>query len=166
MNDLDLEMELNLHNEINEAIMEEDVMDLRAKLEAIDIPSTPKEKRKSRFQGNWRIAAASMILLWVNRLNPAGCIDPQQLSCTNFQMHGGKTKTTTCTALQRLNHPSKRTYPGCCNLLERLLISPCTERVSPQTHPIGRADWVEKAQYFVKHLQRQRATGIGHAGPL
>ena len=111
-------------------------------------------------------AAASMILLWVNRLNPAGCIDPQQLSCTNFQMHGGKTKTTTCTALQRLNHPSKRTCPGCCNLLERLLISPCTERVSPQTHPIGRADRVEKAQYFVKHLQRQRATGIGHAGPL
>ena len=62
MDDLDLEMELSLHNEINEAIMEEDVMDLRAKLEAIDTPTTPQEKRKTRFQGNWRIAAASMIL--------------------------------------------------------------------------------------------------------
>lgn len=62
MDDLDLEMELNLHNEINEAIMEEDVMDLRAKLEAIDIPSTNKEKRKIRFQGKLKIAAASMIL--------------------------------------------------------------------------------------------------------
>jgi len=62
MDDLDLEMELNLHNEINEAIMEEDVMDLRAKLEAIDIPTTHKEKRKIRFQSKWGIAAASMIL--------------------------------------------------------------------------------------------------------
>jgi len=61
MDDLDLEMELNLHNEINDAIMEEDVMELRSKLEAIDIP-TPKEKRKVRFQGKWRIAAASLIL--------------------------------------------------------------------------------------------------------
>ncbi|MCZ4693670.1 hypothetical protein DWB61_00175 [Ancylomarina euxinus] len=61
MDDLDLEMELNLHNEINEAIMEEDVMELRSKLEAIDIPA-PIEKRKARFQGKWRIAAASMIL--------------------------------------------------------------------------------------------------------
>lgn len=63
MNDLDLEMELNLHSEINEAIMEEDVMELRAKLEVIDIPTTPAEKRKVKFQGKSRIAAASMILL-------------------------------------------------------------------------------------------------------
>ena len=62
MDDLDLEMELNLHSEINEAIMEEDVMDLRAKLEAIDIPVTHKEKRKIRFHGKWRLAAASMIV--------------------------------------------------------------------------------------------------------
>lgn len=62
MNDLDLEMELNLHNEVNKAIMEEDVMDLRAKLEAIDIPSTNQEKRKVRFQSKLKIAAASMIL--------------------------------------------------------------------------------------------------------
>ncbi|WP_372645933.1 tol-pal system YbgF family protein [Ancylomarina sp.] len=61
MDDLDLEMELNLHNEINEAIMEEDVMELRSKLEAIDI-LTPDVKRKVKFQGKWRIAAASMIL--------------------------------------------------------------------------------------------------------
>lgn len=62
MDDLDLEMELNLHTEINEAIMEEDVMELRAKLEAIDVPASPEAKRKSRFQSNWRIAAASMII--------------------------------------------------------------------------------------------------------
>jgi len=62
MDDLDLEMELNLHKEINEAIMEEDVMDLRSKLEAIEIPSTTEEKRKMKFHGKWRIAAASMIL--------------------------------------------------------------------------------------------------------
>ncbi len=62
MDDLDLEMELNLHNEINEAIMEEDVMDLRAKLEAIDIPKTPQEKRTKIFHHKWRLAAASMIL--------------------------------------------------------------------------------------------------------
>ncbi|RXQ95094.1 hypothetical protein EO244_08580 [Ancylomarina salipaludis] len=62
MDDLDLEMELNLHSEINEAIMEDDVMELRSKLEAIDIPTTPEEKRKAKFHGKWRIAAASMIL--------------------------------------------------------------------------------------------------------
>lgn len=62
MDDLDLEMELNLHNEINEAIMEEDVMELRAKLEAIDPPTTPEEKRARKFHGKWKIVAASMML--------------------------------------------------------------------------------------------------------
>ena len=62
MDDLDLEMELNLHAEINEAIMEEDIMDLRSKLEAMEIPSTTEEKRRVKFHGKWRIAAASMIL--------------------------------------------------------------------------------------------------------
>lgn len=62
MDDLDLKMELNLHTEINEAIMEEDIMDLRSKLKAIEIPSTTEEKRKMKFHGKWRIAAASMIL--------------------------------------------------------------------------------------------------------
>jgi len=63
MDDLDLEMELNLHNEINEAIMEDDIMDLRSKLEAIDIPTTHEEKRKIKFLSKWRVAAASMTLL-------------------------------------------------------------------------------------------------------
>ena len=50
MDDLDLEMELNLHSEINEAILEEDIMELRSKLEAIDIPTTADQKRRIRFQ--------------------------------------------------------------------------------------------------------------------
>ncbi len=64
MDDLDLEMELNLHKEIDEAIMEDDVMELRSKLEAIDIPSTPIRRRKVKYSSKWRIAAASMIILF------------------------------------------------------------------------------------------------------
>ncbi len=49
LEDSELQMELDLHMEVNEAIMEQDVMDLRAKLEAIEIPSNPTQKRKLKF---------------------------------------------------------------------------------------------------------------------
>lgn len=63
LDDSDLQMELDLHQEIDEAIMENDIMNLRSKLEAIETPSTPTEKRKFKFLTKWNIAAASLALL-------------------------------------------------------------------------------------------------------
>ncbi|MFA8433923.1 MAG: hypothetical protein ACEPOZ_05355 [Marinifilaceae bacterium] len=63
LDDSDLQMELDLHEEINMAIMEDDVMDLRAKLEAIEPPASDKKRRLSLFLGKWQLAAASLILM-------------------------------------------------------------------------------------------------------
>ncbi|MFA9371701.1 MAG: tol-pal system YbgF family protein [Labilibaculum antarcticum] len=63
LEDLDLQMELDLHTEVNDAIMEQDVMDLRSKLEAIETPHNPAEKRKLKFLTKWNITAASLALV-------------------------------------------------------------------------------------------------------
>ena len=63
LDDSDLQMELDLHQEIDEAIMETDIMDLRSKLEAIETPTNPSKKRKLKFLTKWNIAAASLALL-------------------------------------------------------------------------------------------------------
>lgn len=63
LDDSDLQMELDLHQEIDEAIMETDIMDLRSKLEAIETPPTPSRKRKLKFLTKWNIAAASLALI-------------------------------------------------------------------------------------------------------
>lgn len=63
LDDSDLQMELDLHMEVNEAIMEQDVMDLRSKLEAINTPPNPARKRKLKFLTKWNIAAASLALI-------------------------------------------------------------------------------------------------------
>ncbi len=63
LDDSDLQMDLDLHREVNEAIMEEDIMDLRNKLEAIETPPNPTQKRKLKFLTKWNIAAASLALL-------------------------------------------------------------------------------------------------------
>ncbi|MCT4603817.1 MAG: hypothetical protein N4A59_13080 [Marinifilum sp.] len=62
LDDPDLQMELDLHQEIDEAIMENDVMDLRNKLEAIEIPPKEEEKRKFKYLTKWNIVAASLAL--------------------------------------------------------------------------------------------------------
>lgn len=63
LDDSDLQMELDLHKGIDEAIVESDIMDLRSKLEAIETPPTPSQKRKFKFLTSWNIAAASLALL-------------------------------------------------------------------------------------------------------
>jgi tetratricopeptide (TPR) repeat protein len=63
LNDSDLQMELDLQREVNEAILEEDVMDLRNKLEAIETPPSPIQKQKMKFLTKWNLAAASLALL-------------------------------------------------------------------------------------------------------
>lgn len=63
LEDLNLQMELDLHKEVNEAIMEQDVMDLRSKLEAIKTPPNPAQKRKLKFLTKWNITAASLALV-------------------------------------------------------------------------------------------------------
>lgn len=63
LDDSDLQMDLDLHMEVNQAIMEEDVMDLRNKLEAIETPPSPTQKRKFKFLTKWNITAASLALL-------------------------------------------------------------------------------------------------------
>lgn len=63
LDDEDLQMELDLHSEVDEAIMEEDIMDLRCKLEAIETPPNPTQKRKLKFLTKWNIAAASLALV-------------------------------------------------------------------------------------------------------
>lgn len=63
LDDPDLQMDLDFHKEVNEAIMETDIMDLRNKLEAIDIPPTETEKRKRQYLSKWNIVAASLALI-------------------------------------------------------------------------------------------------------
>ena len=63
LEDPDLQMDLDLHKEVNEAIMEQDIMDLRSKLEAIEIPPTETQKRKNKFLTKWNIVAASLALI-------------------------------------------------------------------------------------------------------
>lgn len=63
LDDLDLQMELDLHREVDAAIMEQDVMDLRSKLEAIEPPPNSTQKRRIKFLNKWNIAAASLALL-------------------------------------------------------------------------------------------------------
>lgn len=63
LDDLDLKMEMDLHKDINEAIIENDIMDLRSKLEAIEPPPTIRQKRKFEFLTNWNMRAASLALL-------------------------------------------------------------------------------------------------------
>lgn len=62
LNDPDLQMELDLHQEVDEAIMENDIMDLRSKLEAIETPPKEQEKRKFKYLTKWNIVAASLAL--------------------------------------------------------------------------------------------------------
>lgn len=62
LNDSDLQMELDLHKEVDEAIMEQDVMDLRSKLEAIETPPNEDKKRKFKYLTKWNIVAASLAL--------------------------------------------------------------------------------------------------------
>ncbi|PXX96971.1 hypothetical protein DF185_18240 [Marinifilum breve] len=62
LDDPDLQMELDLHQEVDEAIMENDIMDLRSKLEAIEIPPKEQEKRKFKYLTKWNIVAASLAL--------------------------------------------------------------------------------------------------------
>jgi len=61
LEDPNLQMELDLHQEIDEAIMEQDIMDLRSKLEAIETPPHPTKKQK--FLTKWNITAASLALV-------------------------------------------------------------------------------------------------------
>lgn len=63
LEDLDLQMELDLHTEVNEAIMEQDVMDLRSKLETIETPPNPAQNRKLKFLTKWNITAAALALV-------------------------------------------------------------------------------------------------------
>lgn len=63
LDDSDLQMNLDLHKEVNEAIMEQDVMDLRSKLEAIETPLNPTKKRKLKFLTKWNLTAASLTLV-------------------------------------------------------------------------------------------------------
>ena len=62
LDDPDLKMELDLHQEVDEAIMENDIMDLRSKLEAIETPPKVEEKRKFKYLTKWNIVAASLAL--------------------------------------------------------------------------------------------------------
>lgn len=62
LNDSDLQMELDFHREVDEAIMENDIMDLRSKLEAIEVPPKVEEKRKFKYLTKWNIVAASLAL--------------------------------------------------------------------------------------------------------
>ena len=55
LDDSDFQMELDLHKEVNDAIMEQDVMDLRSKLEAIETPLNPIKSRKLKFLTKWNI---------------------------------------------------------------------------------------------------------------
>lgn len=63
LDDLDLQMDLDLYKDVDKAIMETDIMDLRSKLEAIETPPTPSRKRKLKFLTKWNIAAASLALI-------------------------------------------------------------------------------------------------------
>lgn len=62
LEDPDLSMEVDLHREIDMAIQEEDIMDLRSKLEAIEPPKSEKKRRGILYMGKWHLAAASLIL--------------------------------------------------------------------------------------------------------
>lgn len=62
LNDPDLQTELDLHKQVDEAIMENDIMELRSKLEAIEIPPREVEKRKHKYLTKWNIVAASFVL--------------------------------------------------------------------------------------------------------
>jgi len=62
LDDSDLQMELDLHQEVEAAIMEEDVMNLRSKLESIELPPSEPEKRKRKFLTKWNISAAALAL--------------------------------------------------------------------------------------------------------
>lgn len=59
----DLQQEVDLLQEIDMAIMEDDVMDLRSKLEAIEPPQSPKVRRSMIYMGKWHLVAASLIIL-------------------------------------------------------------------------------------------------------
>ncbi|WP_127344763.1 hypothetical protein [Ancylomarina longa] len=63
LDDSDLQLELSLHEEVEDAIMEQDVMDLRNKLESIETPPTETKKRKYKYLSKWNITAASLALL-------------------------------------------------------------------------------------------------------
>ncbi|MGQ1911732.1 hypothetical protein ACT3CE_18385 [Marinifilum sp. RC60d5] len=62
LTDIDLKEDLQLHKEVDDAIMENDIMALRNKLEAIETPSGAKRKRKIKFLSKWNLAAASIVL--------------------------------------------------------------------------------------------------------
>ncbi len=64
LNDETLQDELNLHKEVNAAIMEQDVMDLREKLQTIGEKQRQREDIKSIIFSRWNMAAASLILFF------------------------------------------------------------------------------------------------------